>query len=94
MFLDGPAIDPDPERKIGSPFPGWYSILKNKYESYLVTHKLAGPNHKFTLGKFSVFVSLCLEKVIPVTPEEEQALCEVRSNFSSHSSFFLHLLCR
>jgi hypothetical protein len=88
VVMDAPTIDPDPERKVGSPFPGWFDILKRKYDNHLISHKLADPTLcKFTLGKFAVFLSLCFEKAIPLAIDEQQALSEV-SSVQSFSFFF------
>lgn len=76
LLLDAPTIDPDPESKLGSPLPLWYSLLKSKFENHLLTHKLA-EHFKFTLGKFAVFLANCLDATIPTTEEENDALAEV-----------------
>ena len=73
-------MDPDPESKVGSALPVWYTTLKRKYERYLHDHQLIQPAHsKFTLGKFAVFLANCVEGSITITAEESDAFSEVNA---------------
>ncbi len=77
-FLELPKLDTDPDSRVGSQYPVWYSILKEKYTNYLLTFKDSGDIPKFTLGKFAVFLSSCIHGPITCEPNEIAALNEVR----------------
>jgi len=88
ILLDVSNINQDPESQIGSPYPMWFVILKKKYESHSLELHQAVVRHaespvvpangvKFTLGRFCVFLSHCVEKTVELSPEEWDALQEV-----------------
>jgi hypothetical protein len=93
IFLEPPKIDPDPEAKMGSPFPNWYNVLRAKYEKHLIDHKIVDITMpiKFTLGRFAVFLTNCYEGIISCTPAEQNCLNEVGSVLSWNSCFFTFL---
>lgn len=70
-------MDADPESRVGSPYPLWFTVLKDKYGNYLETHRAEKDIPKFTLGKFSVFLSSCVHGPITCTPQEQDALSDV-----------------
>lgn len=76
-ILELPKIDADPESRIGSQFPQWFTVLKEKYVTHLTAFKETSELPKFTLGKFAVFLSSCVHGPITCTPDEIQALNEV-----------------
>jgi len=96
--IDVSNVNQDPESHIGSPYPKWLLLLKNKYEKYRDSHKLAkGANEdsivefdsmKFTLGRFSVFLSCCAVKTIECSAEEWDALWELYQASADSHSFF------
>jgi hypothetical protein len=93
-MIDVGNINQDPESSIGSPYPRWFIVLKNKFEFYRESHKSMHIGReemttateydtmKFTLGRFCVFLSSCLNKSIESNDEEWEAILEV----SNHSS--------
>lgn len=82
-------IDPDPESRMGSPFPMWFNVLKDKYNQYIAIDHATHHHNKanFTIGKFSVFICLCIDGVVNCTPEEQICLSEVSCNYLF--SFFI-----
>jgi hypothetical protein len=80
-MIELPKLDADPESRIGSQYPLWYTVLKEKYSKYLLSYKDSAPNstdvQKLTLGKFAVFLSSCVHGPITCNPEEIAALNEV-----------------
>jgi hypothetical protein len=62
---------------LGTPYPRFLTVLRDKYLAYAASQGKTSITSHFPLGKFSVFLTLCLAETIPCTIEEKDALQEV-----------------
>lgn len=82
-------IEADPSSNVGSPYPKWLMILREKFEAVVAKEKAdaAGESSQvssvlqvFPLGKFSVFLCFGLHGRFEFSLQEKEALSEVRES--------------